>query len=75
MLQGYHTGQLAYGTGGPPVAEQLYTAELLRRSFAGMQILHLAEHDSVISEGAGHAGLSALIDLVVMKPPVTNPSP
>lgn len=41
LLQGYHTGQLAHGTGGPPVAEQLYTAALLRDAFAGMRVLRL----------------------------------
>jgi hypothetical protein len=29
-----------------------------------MEMLHLREHDSVIREGAGHSGQSALIDLV-----------
>lgn len=74
MLQGYHTGQLAYGTGGPPVAEQLYTAGLLRDAFAGMRVLRLARHDSVINEGAGHSGMSALIDLVAGKPRPVTPS-
>jgi hypothetical protein len=32
-----------------------------------MEILHLSEHDSQISEGSGHHGMSALIDLVVRK--------
>ncbi|HRN63172.1 MAG TPA: class I SAM-dependent methyltransferase [Luteimonas sp.] len=67
LLQGYRPEQLRYGTGGPPVAEQLYTADLLRDAFAGMRIEHLAEHDSVIHEGQGHAGMSALIDLVAVK--------
>lgn len=67
LLQGYRPEQLAYGTGGPPDATQLYTADLLREAFAGMRILHLAEHDSVINEGRGHAGMSALVDLVAEK--------
>jgi hypothetical protein len=32
-----------------------------------MDILHLSEHDDVLSEGAGHSGMSALIDLVARK--------
>jgi hypothetical protein len=32
-----------------------------------MEILHLAEHDSVLNEGSGHCGTSALIDLVARK--------
>jgi SAM-dependent methyltransferase len=67
ILQGYRPEQLAYGTGGPPDAENMYTAALLREAFADMTILHLAEHDDVILEGAGHAGMSALIDMVARK--------
>jgi SAM-dependent methyltransferase len=68
LLQGYRPEQLAYGTGGPPHAENMYTAEMLRAAFAGFEILHLEEHDSVISEGTGHDGISALVDLVARKP-------
>jgi cyclopropane fatty-acyl-phospholipid synthase-like methyltransferase len=67
LLQGYTPRQLEYGTGGPPVAENMYTEALLRKEFADMDILHLAEHDSEINEGSGHHGMSALIDLVARK--------
>jgi cyclopropane fatty-acyl-phospholipid synthase-like methyltransferase len=67
LLQGYTPRQLDYRTGGPSQAENLYTETLLRTAFADMEILHLREHDSVIHEGAGHDGLSALIDLVARK--------
>ncbi len=67
MLQGYTPRQLEYRTGGPSQAENLYTETLLREAFADMEILHLAEHDSEICEGAGHCGMSALIDLVARK--------
>jgi cyclopropane fatty-acyl-phospholipid synthase-like methyltransferase len=68
IMQGYTPRQLEYGTGGPPHAENMYTAELLRAAFGGWDILHLSEHDDVIDEGAGHSGMSALIDLVARKP-------
>jgi hypothetical protein len=67
ILQGYRPKQLDYGTGGPPNAENMYTEDLLRRSFGDLTIIHLSEHDDVIVEGAGHAGMSALIDLVARK--------
>lgn len=67
LLQGYTPRQLEYRTGGPSQVENLYTETLLRDSFADMEILHLAEHDSEIREGAGHCGMSALIDLVARK--------
>lgn len=67
MLQGYTPRQLEYRTGGPSQAENLYTETLLREMFADMDILHLHEHDDVLREGAGHSGMSALIDLVVRR--------
>lgn len=68
LLQGYTPRQLEYRTGGPSQVENLYTAALLQELFADMELLHLAGHDSHISEGAGHSGMSALIDLVARKP-------
>ncbi len=67
LLQGYTPRQLEYRTGGPSQAENLYTESLLRDAFSDMDILHLAEHDDIIREGAGHSGMSALIDLVARK--------
>ncbi len=68
LLQGYTPRQLEYRTGGPPIAEHLYTEALLREAFASLEILHLEAHDDVIHEGKGHSGMSALIDLVARKP-------
>ncbi len=67
LMQGYRPEQLTYRTGGPPHAEYLYTRALLEQAFADLEILELNEHDSVIQEGAGHRGMSALIDLVARK--------
>ena len=67
LLQGYTPRQLEYKTGGPPAAENMYTEALLREAFGGMEIIHLREHDDQVSEGAGHSGMSALIDLVARK--------
>jgi len=68
LLQGYTPRQHEYRTGGPSQVENLYTEAQLREAFADMDILHLAEHDSVLNEGSGHCGTSALIDLVARKP-------
>ncbi len=67
ILEGYRPKQLEYGTGGPPVAENMYTRELLEGAFGDMEILHLSEYDAEIEEGAGHKGMSALIDFVAQK--------
>jgi len=68
ILQGYRPEQIAHGTGGPPQAENMYTEALLRELLRGWEILHLASHDDEVDEGAGHRGMSALIDLVARAP-------
>ncbi len=68
ILQGYTPKQVEFATGGPPDAANMYTAELLRKWFGDWDITHLNEHESFISEGSHHHGLSALIDLVAIKP-------
>jgi len=67
LMQGYGVKQLEYKTGGPPDITRLYTRELLEREFADFSSLEIAEHDDVINEGSGHAGMSALIDLIGRK--------
>lgn len=68
ILQGYTPKQIEFATGGPSNPANMYTAELLHAWFGDWEIVHLAEHESVISEGSHHHGLSALIDLVAKKP-------
>ena len=68
LLQGYTPKQLDYGTGGPGVLENLYTAELLRETFSGWEIEELVEYEDDIAEGRGHKGRSALIGMVARKP-------
>ncbi len=67
LMQGYRVEQLTYRTGGPPEAERLYTRPLLEEAFGDMAELEIREHDSVINEGTGHVGMSALIDLIARK--------
>ena len=67
LMQGYRTEQLTFRTGGPPEAERLYTRALLQEAFDDMAQLDISEHDSAISEGTSHVGMSALIDLVATK--------
>lgn len=68
LLHGYTPKQLAYGTGGPRAEENLYTEDLLRESFGALDIRELSAYEREIDEGAGHSGMSALIDLVAVKP-------
>lgn len=67
LLEGYRAEQLAYGTGGPPNIENLYTEDGLRRAFSTWEIELLDAYDAEIEEGPGHSGKSALIDLIARK--------
>lgn len=67
LLQGYHPKQLEYKTGGPSAIENLYTEDQLRAELAHMDIIHLERYDAELNEGAGHRGMSALIDVVARK--------
>jgi len=67
LIQGYRPEQLNYKTGGPPEAENMYTRELLEEAFQDFSSLEIKEHDSMVDEGTGHKGMSALIDLVGRK--------
>jgi SAM-dependent methyltransferase len=68
LLHGYTPKQLEYGTGGPPVVEQLYTEELLRAAFADWELLRLEAYEPELDEGEGHRGRSAVIDLIARRP-------
>jgi len=68
LLQGYTPKQLDYRTGGPPIASHMYTSQLLREAFAGLEILELREYEADLAEGTGHNGHSALVGMVARKP-------
>src|SRR5215218_6013528 len=67
LMQNYRAGQLKYRTGGPSDIERLYTRALLQEAFGDFSALEIKEYDGMMSEGSGHAGMSALIDLVGRK--------
>ncbi|MBK9081394.1 MAG: class I SAM-dependent methyltransferase [Rhizobiales bacterium] len=64
LLEGYTPDQIAHGTGGPRDPAQLYTRELLEREFAWLASREIRAYETVLSEGAGHSGPSAVIDLI-----------
>lgn len=68
LLHGYTPKQLEYGTGGPPVVEQLYTEELLEAVFGDWELLRFEAYERELDEGQGHKGRSAVIDLVARRP-------
>jgi len=75
LLHGYTPKQLEYGTGGPPVVEQLYTEALLRAEFADWELLRIEAYEPVLDEGEGHKGRSAVIDLIARRPAPSRTTP
>jgi SAM-dependent methyltransferase len=67
LLEGYGPRQLDYKTGGPGILENLYTREILEKAFGNFASLDIREYDVEIHEGAGHGGMSALVDAVGVK--------
>jgi cyclopropane fatty-acyl-phospholipid synthase-like methyltransferase len=67
LLEGYGPKQLEYKTGGPSQLENLYTPKMLRDAFGDLSELDIKEYDAEVDEGAGHIGMSALVDLVGRK--------
>lgn len=68
MVVGYTPDQLKHRTGGPSQVENLYTESLLRDAFGGLQIKVLEVYETELTEGAGHAGRSAVVGLIARKP-------
>ena len=67
ILQGYTPKQLEYKTGGPSLIEHLYTEEMIRDLAKEFEILDLRFYEKELSEGARHAGMSALLGMVAQK--------
>ena len=67
LIEGYGPKQLEYKTGGPSELDRLYTPQMLRDAFGDLSELDIKEYDAEVDEGSGHAGMSALVDLVGRK--------
>ena len=70
ILEAFTPEQLKNKSGGPPVAEMLYTAEMLRVDFAGGEILHLQECTADLAEGKYHRGPAAVVRMLLRRPGV-----
>jgi SAM-dependent methyltransferase len=68
IIRGYTPKQLQHGTGGPKAVEQLYTREMLENAFGDFDDIIITEEELELSEGHGHAGMSAVIGLTGRKP-------
>jgi SAM-dependent methyltransferase len=61
ILQAFHPEQLQHSSGGPKQVELLYSAAMLRRDFAGVEVVELEEKETDIQEGHKHSGLAAVV--------------
>lgn len=68
LLEGYRLEQLAHGTGGPRVPDQLYTEAQLREELAAFALEEIRSYDAEIDEGPAHSGMSAVIDVIARRP-------
>lgn len=67
VIQGYSPAQLQYKTGGPSNVAHLYTEELLHEELTAFKLLECVEYESVLCEGLGHRGRSALVRAIARK--------
>lgn len=68
LLEAYTPDQLRHGTGGPKDPALLYTAEILREDFEGLEFLHLQEVERDVTEGLLHRGHAAVVQMLARKP-------
>lgn len=68
LLEHYHPRQIPYKTGGPPDPTWMMTLDELHRDFAGWEVVHEAELERNVVEGAGHGGLSFVTQFIARKP-------
>lgn len=68
LLEAYTPEQLRYGTGGPPTADLLVKLKDLRNELDGLTLSHARERERMVTEGYGHTGLSAVVQVIARRP-------
>lgn len=71
ILEAFTPKQLEYQTkfnsGGPPVADMLYSSELLKTDFEMAQVIELQETEVELREGSYHSGLASVVRAIFQK--------
>ena len=67
IMESFTPEQLNYSSGGPPVLEMLYTAEMMESDFKLLETQHIEECITDLNEGKYHCGEGAVIRLVAKK--------
>lgn len=68
IMEAFHTDQIKYASGGPPVPEMLYTAAMLEQDLAAAEGLELQEAVTELREGIYHNGTAAVVHGVWRRP-------
>lgn len=68
ILEAYTPEQVGRGTGGPPHAHLMMTAQDLREELAGLDFAVLRETERPVVEGRHHTGPGAVVQVVGRKP-------
>lgn len=68
ILEAYTPAQLRRDTGGPKELSLLMTADALRGELQGLEFPVLRETERDISEGTGHTGIGAVVQVLGIKP-------
>jgi len=68
LLEAYVPAQLRHGTGGPPDASLLPRLGDLREELEGLDLVHARELERMVHEGKGHHGLSAVVQVLAVRP-------
>jgi SAM-dependent methyltransferase len=69
VLEAFTPEQLRFSSGGPKDFELLYTSEVLKDDFSGLEIVSLEEKTVVLKEGAYHDGEAAVVRMLARKGP------
>ena len=67
IMESFTPEQLNYSSGGPPILEMLYTAEMMTSDFKMLEIQQLEECITELNEGKYHCGEGAVVRLLALK--------
>ncbi len=67
ILEAFAPEQMQCHSGGPRDPALLYTAELLRGDFPGLEILELLSGEVLLAEGRGHSGPGRVVRLLAQR--------
>jgi cyclopropane fatty-acyl-phospholipid synthase-like methyltransferase len=67
IMEAFNKEQLNYHSGGPPDADALFSAILLKQDFGGAEITLLEESVVELNEGKYHVGQGAVVRLILRR--------